>query len=92
MHPADLLIKLGAVNLEKKVAYPQYVYFSKEDYTSLRKNLKQLAKKSFNGTNRAINYSVGVDLLNYGPNESLKDAIRPGYALVDEEAIEKETN
>jgi hypothetical protein len=39
---------------------------------------------------RKLNTAVGMELLNLGPNEGLKDAIRPGYALVDEEAIEKE--
>ena len=91
MHPADLLIKLGLVDKEKKFAYPQHVYFSKEDYKELSKNLKNLAKKSCpNSSDRVINYSIGADLLNYGPNETLANAIRPGYALVDEEGFERE--
>ena len=35
---------------------------------------------------------VGMELLNYGPNETLAEALRPGYALVDEEGIEKENS
>lgn len=89
MHPADLLIKLGAVNLEQKLAFPQDVYFSKEDYKKLTDNLKSQAKKSNPHTpKRLLDYSVGVDMLNYGPNETLKDAIRPGYALVDFQSIQ----
>lgn len=91
MHPADLLIKLGAVDKEKKFAYPNYVYFSKEDLKELRVNLKTLAKKNCPGTSdKLINYSVGMDWLNYSPNETLAEAIRPGYALVDEEKFKKE--
>lgn len=90
MHPADLLVNLGAVDKEKRIAYPQHVYISKEDYKELRKNLKNLAKKSCPGaTDHVLTYSIGVDLLNYGPNETLAEAIRPGYALVDEETIER---
>ena len=91
MHPADLLIKLGAVDKEEKNVFPSHVYFSKEDYKELRTNLKFLAKKSApNTSERLLNYSVNVDSLNYGPNQSLEKAIRPGYALIDEEAIEKD--
>lgn len=90
MHPADLLIKIGAVDEENKYAYPNFVYFSKSDYKELRKNLKQFAKKSCPETSeRLLNYSVNVDLLNYGPNETLAEAIRPGYMLVDYDEIEK---
>lgn len=91
MHPADLLVKLGAVDKEQKNAFPSHVYFSKEDYKELRTNLKFLAKKlAPNSPKRFLNYSVNVDLLNYGPNQGLEEAIRPGYALIDEEAIEKD--
>jgi len=91
MHPADLLIKLGAADLKKKVAYPQHVYFSREDYKELGNNLKAYAKKTAPYTSsRIVNYSVGMDLLNFGPNETLKDAVRPGWALVDKKGIAKE--
>ncbi len=93
MHPADLLIKLGAVDKYQHNGFPSLVYFSKEDYKELRKNLKISAKKNCPDTSeRLINYSVGVDLLKYGPNETLADAIKSGYALIDEEALEKERN
>ena len=91
MHPADLLVKLGAVDKEKKFSYPGYVFFSKEDYKELRENLRNRAKKEFPHANkRGLDSVVGMELLNYGPNESLAEAIKPGYALVDEEGIEKE--
>jgi hypothetical protein len=91
LSPGELLIKLRAVNKELKQAYPQHVYFSKEDYKNLRANTRKLLKKEYPYINsRKLNTAVGMELLNLGPNEGLKDAIRPGYALVDEEAIEKE--
>lgn len=88
MHPMDLLVKLEAVNMDKKESYPSHVYFSKEDSKELKKNLKKNAKNISNKTsNRLINYSVGLDWLNYGPNETLAVAIRPGYALIDYEKV-----
>lgn len=35
--------------------------------------------------------TVEMTLLNWGPNESLGDAVKPGYALVDYEAIAVES-
>lgn len=91
LHPADLLIKLGAVDLEKKRAYPSHVYFSKEDYKELRVNLRKNAKKQYPGfRSRYIDSAVGMELLNYGPNQNLEEAIRPGYVLVDFDSIELE--
>jgi hypothetical protein len=91
MHPLDLLVKLGAVDTEKKCSYPQHVYFSREDHRELKKNLKQYAKKKMpNGNERLISYAVDTDLLCYGPSELLSDAIRPGFALVNEDAIKLE--
>jgi hypothetical protein len=92
MHPADLLIRLGAVNLEAKLAFPQHVYMAKEDYKKLTENLKTYAKKmNPNSIKRIIDYSVGADMLNYGPNQTLEDAIRPGYVLIDAEGINSNT-
>jgi hypothetical protein len=91
MHPADLLVSLGAVDGEKRTAFPQHVYFSKEDYTSLCQNLKNKFKKEIPGIRgKVLSYSVGMELLNYGPNESYRDAIRPGFALVDFESISQQ--
>lgn len=91
MHPANLLVKLDAVSIDQKTGYPQHVYFSKEDYKTLRLNLKKYAKKvAPHAPERLLNSSVGTDLLNYGPNTTLSNAIKPGYALVDYEAIDRE--
>jgi hypothetical protein len=93
MHPMDLLVKLGAVDANKKQVYPQHVYLSKEDSKTLKNNLKKSAKESApNSPTRLLNYLVGCDWLNYGPNEGLAEVIRSGYALVDHEGIEKEKN
>lgn len=89
MYPSDLLIKLEANNPQKNVAYPMHVYFSKEDYKELKKNLiKRLVKQNWNKKERIL--SISFEMFNYGPNESLGKAIRPGYALIDEEAIKAE--
>jgi hypothetical protein len=91
MHPADLLVKLGATH--DTVAYPQHVYFSSNDYKVLGNNLKKKFKKEYPYlNNNKLDYSVGMELLNYGPNESLSEAISPGYALVDVKAIEQEVS
>ena len=91
MHPQDLLVELGAVNLEKKQAYPQHVYFSGVDYKQLRQNLNKSARKQYPWLlKKGLDRAVGMELLNYGPNESLAEAIKPGWALVDEEGIEGE--
>lgn len=53
--------------------------------------MRKQAKKVYpNATKMRIDGIVGMELLNYGPNESLAEAIRPGYALVDLEKIKKE--
>jgi hypothetical protein len=91
LHPADLLLKINAVDETQKMGYPQHVFFSKEDYAELRKNLKKNAKKEIPyAGERLLNYSVEMDLLNLGPNQGLEDVIKPGYALIDWASIKKE--
>ena len=90
--PSDILIALGAVDSGKKQAFPSHVYFSKEDYAQLRKNTLKLFQKEYPGIRvKRLKTSVEMELLNYGPNELLADAIRPGYALIDEEGIAGES-
>ena len=84
MHPADLLVNLGLVDLDKKEAYPSRLFFSKEDYKELENNLKKSIKRTDGWTAKAVNYSVGIDMLNYGPNQSLEEVIRPGWALISD--------
>ena len=88
MHPADLLLELGAVNMPKTQAYPSCVYMSKADYKELRQNLVKSAKKQYPyATKNRLDSSVNMELLNYGPSESLQDAIKPGYVLLDVDSI-----
>lgn len=92
-HPCDLLVALGAVDKDNTITFPSHVYFSKEDYRELKQNVRKQARKEFPyATKIGLDSVVGMELLNYGPNESLAHAIRPGYALVDEEGIEKENS
>ena len=90
LYPGDLLESLGAVNVEAKRAYPQHVYFSKKDYDELTKNVKRLAKKERpDATDKFIANVVGYTMLDLGPNETLADALKPGFAVVDIESIEE---
>lgn len=90
-HPADLLIALGAVDKNNTHTFPNHVYFSKENYKELKNNIIKQTKKIYPNTSKwFLDNAVETELLNYGPNESLAEAIRPGYALVDEEGIKKE--
>ena len=91
MCPADLLVVLKATNTNGRTGYPNHVYFSKDDYRILESNVKKKAKKQYPGaTKNQIDCTIGFEMLNYGPNQTLEDAIKSGYALVDYESIEKE--
>lgn len=87
----SLLTKLGAVNKEKRRAYPSHVYMSLEDYAKVKKFYKKAFKKEYPGLNsKAIEASIGMELLNLGPSTILGKSIRPGYVLVNEDAIAAE--
>jgi len=91
LHPLDLLIELGAISNGKKRVYPGNVYFSKEDSKKLKVNLKKLAKRTAPHSNkRLINYAVKLDWLNYGPNNGLSRVIKPGWAIIDVDAIKRD--
>lgn len=82
--PLDLLRALGAVQLDKREAYPEKVYMSKEDYAKLRKNTMKLYRQEYGSlSSNALRNAVGMELLNFGPNQSLGNAIKPGYVLVE---------
>lgn len=87
----DLLVKLGAFDDEIGAAFPSNVYMAKEDYDYLRKATQKLFKKQYSYMpNRGIAAATEWDLLGYGPNQSLQAAIRPGYVLIDWDAIHAE--
>jgi hypothetical protein len=91
MYPDDLLVKLGAVNNSKTVVYPCHVYFSEKDYETLKNSLKKKIKKEMVwATEKHIKTVVEFELLNVGPNEGLKKAIKPGFAIIDVESIRNE--
>ena len=88
LSPSNLLIKADAIVGNQ--AYPQHVYLSKKDNNTIKNNLTILAKKQFKtATKNQIQMSVGMEMLNLGPNSSLEDAIKDGYALVDIKAIKE---
>lgn len=85
---SQLLIDAGAANLEKGIAFPNDVYCSKEDMKKMTSEITKLFKKEFSwSTTKKIKTSVAMHMLNLSPNESLADAVRPGYVLVDDESI-----
>ncbi len=91
LHPAIFLKKIGAINVEQTRVFPSDVYLSKKDYKSLEDTVRKMAKKEMPGATKVyINKQVSWEMLGYGPNESLGDAIKDGFALIDEEAIKKE--
>ncbi len=88
--PSNLLLKTNAVIGNQ--AFPQHVYISKKDTKTMKKNLTNLAKKQFKKAKKNhISMSVGMEMLNLGPNSLLEDVIKDGYALVDVKAIGKDT-
>lgn len=90
-NPSDLLIELGAVNQEKTIAYPQHVYFSKQDYAALTSAVKKKFRKYYPGINKnQLELAVGMELFSYGPNQNVETALKKGYALIDLESIKEE--
>jgi hypothetical protein len=95
--PNDFLVSIGAADKEPKAGrlqlYPELVFLSKEDAKKLKQNIAKAAKKQYPGMTK--NYRdrvIGMEWLNFGPNESLSEAIKPGYALIDIETIQKVNN
>lgn len=66
---------------------PGDVYISKVDADKFKKGLKKTAKKQ-NLQARSLEIAVAMYWLNLGPNESLSEGIRPGYALIVEEELD----
>jgi len=88
--PSKLLKAVGAVVGYQ--AYPSDVYVSKEDYKSMVKATIKMFRKEYpymKPSSTKLRASIGVHLLNLGPNETLGDAIKPGYVLVDEDSIKE---
>ncbi len=69
-------------------AFPSHVYASGVDYKLMQKCCARAARKEYpKASTRLVEYSVGMYMLNLGPNTSLGNAIRPGWVLVDTEGI-----
>jgi len=90
LHPSMFLKKIGAVNIEQKMVFPSEVYLSKKDYKTLESSVRKMIKKELAGFKKDyIERYVSIEMLAYGPNKSLADAIKDGVALIDEEAIKQ---
>jgi hypothetical protein len=89
LNDASLLLKkVGA--LQGNQAFPSDVYISEEDYKTLEYATTQFGKKmGFRGDR--LKSAVGFELLNLGPNTLLAKALKPGYVLVDDDAIRQST-
>jgi len=84
----QLLIDVGAVNDDMTRSFPSDVYISREDIKKMTKEVTKAFKREYPFVrSNKIKSSVAMHMLNYSPNESLADAIRPGYVLVDTETI-----
>lgn len=87
----ELLSRCGAVDMDGKTAYPQHVYISRQDLAKLIINIIKTADKEAPYLKGAARQqALSYHRLNLEPNSSLKDVIKPGYAIVDEERIEAE--
>ena len=87
--PSEFLIEIGAVDMEMKKAFPDYVYMSKEDLQTQKKNLVKLVNKNHKDMTKHYRQNVvGLETLNYSPAELLKDALKKGYCLVDFSGID----
>ena len=85
----ELLERCGAVNGPQ--AYPQYVFLSDKDLKTLVVNiLKTVKKESPFLQGLRLQAALEYHKLNLEPNSSFRMAIRPGFALVDDEAISKD--
>ena len=85
----QLLKRVGATSQFR--AFPDHVYLSKNDYKAFEKLTAELFKREYPFLRDAkIQASVGMHMLNYGPSTVLQEAIKDGYALVDEVGIAEE--
>ena len=86
--PEKLLRKVGAT--VDSYAFPEYVYVSKEDYATLKRNLTNSRKGCYEDLSKEfLTQAVNWQMLNFGPNQSLEAAIKPGFVLVDTSGINK---
>jgi hypothetical protein len=84
-----LLKRVGAVHNDQ--GFPSHVYWSKADLNKSRAAIKASYKKEFPYmTSKALDYQVGMLMLNLSPSEVAGNGLKPGYMLVDERAIKDE--
>lgn len=86
---AQLLKDVGATS--GNIGLPEHVYWSAEDEKKTKKAIRAAFLKRYGYmTKRSLDNGVGMEVLNYGPNSSLKNVIKPGYIVVDINAISRE--
>jgi hypothetical protein len=80
-----LLKRAKLVDENDKTAHPHLIYVNKKTYSAMKRAIRKEFKKAYPfSSKRQIDYSVGMYLLNLGPNE-LKtggSALPYGYAIV----------
>lgn len=87
----QLLIDAGAADLSLKVTFPSDVYCSKEDFKRMEKAVGKAFRKEYPGLrSNKLKSSIAMHMLNYSPNETLAEGIRPGYVLVDDTSIKSQ--
>lgn len=87
MELTEFLNKMGAK--DGNTSYPGHVYLSTEDAAQLRRANRRMFRAKYPYASKLkIDSMIGTFWLMYGPNQSISKAVRPGYALVEVEAIE----
>jgi hypothetical protein len=82
----DILRELGVV-IDNQ-SYPSLVFMSEQDISIIKKSCRKEAKKQYPyAEKRRIDMVAGMEFLNYGPNSTLEKAIKPGYAIIDDQEL-----
>lgn len=77
--------------IENNSCNPSNVLCSKEDYELIKKTIRaEFKKQNPYASKKSLDFSVGMHLLNLGPNEVANQAIRPGYLLILEDSNKEE--
>jgi len=71
------------VDIVAMQCHPEQLYISAKDATTLKLNIKRLLRKQNPYSSKVkLHMFACTQWLNYGPNESLSDAIKPGYVMI----------
>jgi len=82
----ELMDKYGLKHANR--VYPSFLHMSEEDAAVLRRNnRRQIRAEMPNATKRKVDYTIGMEWLNYGPNTRYGKVLKPGYILIDADGL-----